>query len=206
MVTRPTGSTPVVDAVASLVRCAARAHVLLLQGRLRQPIENRGRRLAFADGTTGVVYRETRLDRVRPSDPAVLLVGFRLRLVTSARAHRLFRAESLLNTVLFVGFPGFVSKLWLSDDENGRYRGVYQWDDPELAERYVGALRRVLDLVSEPGSVTHRIIPGVVRDDVLRRPSALTGDPDTPMAADWWRLVDVQPPLAPDEDPVAVLA
>jgi hypothetical protein len=29
----------------------------------------------------------------------------------------LFRAESLLNTPLFVGFPGFVSKLWLAHDE-----------------------------------------------------------------------------------------
>jgi hypothetical protein len=31
----------------------------------------------------------------------------------------LFRWESLLNTPLFVSFPGFVSKLWLADDEHG---------------------------------------------------------------------------------------
>jgi hypothetical protein len=29
-----------------------------------------------------------------------------------------FRAESILNTPLFAGFPGFVSKLWLAHDEN----------------------------------------------------------------------------------------
>jgi hypothetical protein len=58
--------------------------------------------------------------------PAVLVVGFRLRWVRGW-AHTVFRAESLLNTPLFVGFPGFVSKLWLAHDENGVDRGVYQW-------------------------------------------------------------------------------
>ena len=35
---------------------------------------------------------------------------------------------SLLNTPFFVGFPGFVSKLWLANDEHGVYRGLYRWD------------------------------------------------------------------------------
>lgn len=40
----------------------------------------------------------------------------------------MFRPMSLLNTPFFVGFPGFVSKLWLANDEHGVYRGLYQWD------------------------------------------------------------------------------
>jgi hypothetical protein len=59
--------------------------------------------------------------------------------------HAAFRRESLLNTPLFAGFPGFVSKLWLADDDLGRYRGPYEWDDPLLAENYARALWRVLD-------------------------------------------------------------
>jgi hypothetical protein len=43
--------------------------------------------------------------------------------------HAAFRGESLLNTPLFAGFPGFVSKLWLANDGLGRYRGLYEWDD-----------------------------------------------------------------------------
>ena len=62
-----------------------------------------------------------------PTHPPVLVVAFRLRWVRG-RGHALFRAESLLNTPLFVGFPGFVSKLWLAHDENGAYRGFYQWN------------------------------------------------------------------------------
>src|SRR5688572_5354701 len=50
--------------------------------------------------------------------------------------HALFRWESLLNTPLFVGFAGFVSKLWLAHDEDGVYRGFYEWDGPARAEYY----------------------------------------------------------------------
>jgi hypothetical protein len=64
------------------------------------------------------VYRETIIDRAAPQDPCVHVVAFRLRLVRGW-AHQAFRWESLLNTPLFVGFPGFVSKLWLAHDERG---------------------------------------------------------------------------------------
>jgi hypothetical protein len=82
-----------------------------------------------ADGTSASVYRETVVDRGTTQDPCALVVEFRLRVVRGwGRA--LFRWESLLNTRLFVGFPGFVSKLWLAHDDYGRYRGVYEWDGP----------------------------------------------------------------------------
>ena len=187
--------TPVPVAVKALTRCAVRTTVLVTQRQLRQPTEHRGRELVFADGTSGAVYRETRLHRPPPTDPAVLVVGFRLRLVRSSWAHAAFRSESLLNTVLFVGFPGFVSKLWLRHDERGRYRGFYQWDGPELAERYVGALRHVLALVSEPESIDHRVLPGLVRDDVLASPGERIPTTGVDESDSWWRLVDVTPPL-----------
>src|SRR5262245_45796041 len=79
---------------------------------------------------------------------------FRLRWV-HGRGHRLFRLESLLNTPLFVGFPGFVSKLWLAHDENRVYRGLYEWDGPDLAEAYVRALWWALIVVSERDSIRH---------------------------------------------------
>jgi hypothetical protein len=186
------GATPIPAAALALSVCAVRANGLLVQGRLSQPTEHRGRRVTFADGTTAAVYRETRLRCPPPPDPALIVVAFRLRLVDSERAHAAFRAESLLNTVLFVGFPGFVSKLWLHHDEAGRYRGLYQWNGADSAEVYVGSLRRVLELVSRPGSIDHRVLPGLSRDDVLRAPDLVRTDP---ASRDWWRPVDVRPPL-----------
>jgi hypothetical protein len=128
----------------------------------------------------------------------VLVVEFRLRAVRGW-GHAAFRVESLLNTPLFVGFPGFVSKLWLAHDEQGRYRGLYEWDGPPRADHYARALWRVLALVSVPGSIHYMVLPGLRRGEFLARPQALAGAPAAgPAAAGaaadgaaWWRPVEV---------------
>jgi hypothetical protein len=120
--------------------------------------------------------------------PCVLVVGFRLRLVRG-RGHAIFRAESLLNTPLFIGFPGFVSKLWLAHDENGRYRGVYEWDGAQRAEHYARSLWRVLALGCAPESIGYRVFPGLRRDQLLEEPGR-AGCPAETDAGAWWRLVE----------------
>jgi hypothetical protein len=170
------------------LRCIAAFARMLAQRRIHMPREHLDLRLRFADGTTGRVYRETTIDRDPPADPCVLVVEFRLRLVRGI-GHALFRAESLLNTPLFVGYPGYVSKLWVANDQRGAYRGVYEWDRPERAEYYARCLWRVLELVSVPGSIHYRVLPGLRRDDVLADPRLLDGAVPDDTAA-WWRLVD----------------
>ena len=119
----------------------------------------------------------------------MLVVEFRLRAVRG-RGHAAFRRESLLNTPLFAGFPGFVSKLWLADDERGRYRGLYEWDGPRLAENYARALWRVLALVSVRGSIHYVVLPGLRRDVLLARPEGPDGAAAD--AAAWWRLAEAR--------------
>jgi hypothetical protein len=179
---------PVGLALRGLARCAGTTAVLLARRHVHLPHTHVGERLRFADGTSARVYRETVVDRSAPTDPCVLVVAFRLRAVRG-RGHAAFRRESLLNTPLFVGFPGFVSKLWLAHDDHGVYRGVYEWDGPGLAEAYARALWRVLALVSEPGSIRYKVLPGLRRDDVLAEPRRL-GASGTVGTADWWRLVE----------------
>src|SRR2546429_2066802 len=132
---------PYLAALRAVARCSASTTRLLRQHRLRLPARWVGTQLRFADGTSARVYRETVSDRGATLDPCVLVVEFRLRAVRGL-GHAAFRRESLLNTPLFVGFPGFVSKLWLANDDLGRYRGLYEWDDPLLAENYARALWR----------------------------------------------------------------
>jgi hypothetical protein len=107
------------------------------------------------------------------------------------RGHDLFRRESLLNTPLFVGFPGFVSKLWMANDEHGVYRGLYQWDGAQQAEYYARALWRVLALVSVPGSIRYRVLPELLRDDVLPDPLLMPADG----AGAWSRLIAAPAPV-----------
>jgi hypothetical protein len=135
--------------------------------RIRWPRSRVGARLRFADGTKGRVYRETVVDAVGRAEPCVLVVSFRLRFVHGGMLHALFRWESWLNTPLFVGFPGLVSKLWLAADQNDVYRGVYEWDGAERAEYYARCLWRVLALVSASGSIGYAIVPGFGRDDAF---------------------------------------
>ena len=108
---------------------------------------------------------------------------FRLRAVRG-RGHALFRGESLLNTPLFVGFPGFVSKLWLTHDDNGVYRGLYDWDGVVAAGHYARSLWWVLALVSVPGSIHHLVLPGVRRDDLLTRTELVARCGRAPRPAD----------------------
>jgi hypothetical protein len=178
---------PYGEAGPALVRCVVSTADLLTHRRIRLPSEHVGLRLRFADGTSARVYRETVVDGGPPAEPCALVVGFRLRFVRGW-GHTLFRRESLLNTPLFVGFPGFVSKLWLAHDERGRYRGVYEWDGPERAESYARSLWRVLALGSVPGSIRYVVLPGVRRDALLPapHPAEATAPGD---AAAWWRPV-----------------
>jgi hypothetical protein len=180
---------PYLAAARAVIRCVGRTVGLLVHRRLRQPREHVGRKVHFADGTMARVYRETVVDAGATKEPCVLIVGFRLRAVRGA-GHAVFRAESLLNTPLFVGFPGFVSKLWLASDENGTYRGVYEWDGPDRADHYARSLFRVLALVSVPGSIHYVVVPGLRRDKVLDAPHLLNATTPT-IATEWWRVVAV---------------
>jgi hypothetical protein len=175
-------------ALWAVTRCAVSTVRLLWRRRLHLPRGQVGMRLRFADGTSAQVYRETVVDRGATRDPCVLVVAFRLRVVRGW-GHAAFRGESMLNTPLFAGFAGLVSKLWLADDERGRYRGLYEWDGPQRAEAYARALWRVLALVSVPGSIHDVVLPGLRRDELLARPQILAGAAAD--AAAWWRLAEV---------------
>ncbi len=173
--------------LAALTRCAVNTVRLLAGKRTHLPRNHVGMRLHFADGTSARVYRETVLDRGFTEDACVLVVEFKLRAVRSW-GHALFRWESLLNTPLFVGFPGFVSKLWLTSDQDDRYRGLYEWDGPQRAENYARALWRVLALVCVPGSIHYVVLPGRCRAEVLAslRPTHLVTEPNA-----WWSAVEI---------------
>lgn len=175
-------------ALGRLVRCVVVTMGLLVRGRLHQPPARVGDRLTFADGTCGRVYRETAVDRPPSLDPTVLVVTFRMRWLNGRGGQAYFRLVSRLNTVLFAGFPGFVTKLWVAADEQDRYRGLYEWDGSGPAREYVRALWWPLALISHRDSIRAHVRPGRRRDDVV---------PDSPPADDaWWAVKRVGKPSA----------
>ncbi|MCF6508979.1 hypothetical protein E9549_16425 [Blastococcus sp. MG754426] len=161
-----TRKQPLAVAVVALARCAAAGAGLAVRGRIHHPRTDVGVRLAFPGGRTSWVYRETVVERPPAREPCVLLVEFRLRGVRG-RGHAWFRAESWLNLPLFVGFPGLLTKWWVAADDDGVYRGLYEYDGAGRADGYARSLAWVLGLVSVRGSVRHEVVPGARRSDVV---------------------------------------
>jgi hypothetical protein len=181
------GPLPWRSAAGDLLRSAATTVRLLVRRRTHLPPRLVGTSLSFADDTSARVFRETTVDRGEPSDPCLLVVRFRLR-VLRGRWHRLFLWECILNTPLFVGFPGFVSKLWLDRDAHDNYRGLYEWDGAARAARYASSLWRVLGLVCPSGTIDYVVLPGLRRADVLENPARLAS---IDAAGDaWWRVIE----------------
>jgi len=174
-------------ALGRLARCATMTALLFVCGHLHQPRGNVGRRVAFADGTSALVYRETVVDRPSLAEPVVLVVEFQMRLLNGRRGQAYFRLVSLLNTPLFAGFPGFATKLWMAADEECKYRGLYEWDGEGLAEDYVRALWWPLAVVSRLDSIRFRVLPGRRRDDVLVGRNAMEAN------GEWWKPVGAGP-------------
>jgi hypothetical protein len=69
----------------------------------------------------------------------------------------------------------------LTHDENGDYRGLYQWDGSARAEHYARCLWRVLALVSVAGSIRYHVIPRTERDQLLSQDVGRSEGPQ------WWR-------------------
>ena len=185
------------SALAALGDYAASVHAWVRMAsshELVQPSEHLGARLAFADGTTSTVFRETRAVDVTTDEPTVLVIRFRLALLDDlAPLHLGFRHECVLHTPLFAGFPGFRSKLWLDDRDTRMYRGVYQWDGFDAAVAYAGRMVGLLAPFSNRHTARFHVARGVRLTEFLLDPDATSGEESDA----WWRLTrPLMPPPA----------
>jgi hypothetical protein len=155
------GPLPLFAAVRAVARCIVTTGTLLRQRRVHLARAHVGDRVHFANATMATVYRETMVTGPPPAAPAALAVTFRLRGIHRAFGHALFRWESILNTPLFVGFPGFASKLWFTHDGTGAYRGI------PMGRRAGSQGLRACAVARPRTSERHRLdpLPGPARHD-----------------------------------------
>ncbi|MEW6032762.1 MAG: hypothetical protein AB1645_07765 [Bacillota bacterium] len=144
---------------------------LALTGRIRFPRGRVGETVELEEGHRAVVFREVvvRPGRGRPEKPGAT---FRVRFRLAGMGPRANKVFSLLPIPFFVGFPGFRGKLWLYDDRNDEWWGLYQWDTPAHAERYARSFAVRF--------MTRRSVPGSVSWNVLPRPTGQAGGPNSP--------------------------
>jgi hypothetical protein len=141
--------------------CALRTLWLLARGALHIDHSLDGRLAQLPDGRTFEIFRRTTSSASDHdmNEPVVLSVWFHLRFVPAwARTRRtLFERESILNTLLFAGFPGYQSKLWMVDPDTNEFAGLYEWRGREAAERYARYITSVLRPLSSHGLVDWEI-------------------------------------------------
>lgn len=161
-----------------LLACACAFGVvrLLWHRRLHLPRRRVGENVALPDGRRFVVFRETSRDAdggvSQPVSPPVLLaVWFHLRGVPAGARFRrwLFERCSIVNTVLFAGFDGYLVKLWMVDPETSDYAGLYSFAWEGDAQRYGRYITSVLRWVSTPHSVGFEVDPRTTLDTYLAR-------------------------------------
>ena len=134
--------------------CFLVAHAKLLIGRVRFPKDHLGKNLEMDDGQRFTIFRHAHLKR-RLSDKASIFV---VRFKFARLSHKANRRLSVIPIPLIVGFPGFMDKLWMVNEENGYWQGVYQFESPEAVEAYRRSF--VLGLMNRraaPGSLDHQV-------------------------------------------------
>ena len=112
----------------------ARATRLRIQGRVRFPRDRLGE-VTATDGEDYQVFRRMVVDPAegQPTQPgAHFEVGFHFSRFSPTVNKRLSR----LPMPLIAAQPGFRSKTWMLGTESGAFKGVYEWDTVQDAERY----------------------------------------------------------------------
>jgi hypothetical protein len=131
-----------------------------MAGRLHSPKDQIGKTFTNTDGQKFVVFKQTILDQasgLKTEPEAMFRVQFRVPKITPWRDRFIINIKS----PIFVALPGFRSKLWMVDERNNTYQGVYEWDTLQDAENYAhSASMDFMTEVAVPGGISYEIIPG----------------------------------------------
>jgi hypothetical protein len=97
----------------------------------------------------------------RPGQPQMPGAVFRPRFHVKGMSTRMNILFSWIPVWFILGLPGFRSKLWLVNPQNGDFSGYYEWDTVQDAENYGSSFAAgFMTRRSIPGSVSFKVIPG----------------------------------------------
>lgn len=129
-----------------------------------------GKRFKAPNGKVYQVFRETFSDKVYKKKEVTLIVAFRLKFIGSnSFFHWLFQRLCLLDTPLWVGFPGFKEKFWMVEPKTKDYLGIYKYEGKENALKYANYICSILRPVSTKNSVWYKIFEEKFEDYLKKR-------------------------------------
>lgn len=153
--------------------CLASVAGLLAHDQLHVRNERVGSTFRLPGGRRFIVFRDTSRDGPPALEPVTLAVWFHLWAVPPrAKVRRfLFERLSIINTLLFAGFDGYLVKLWMVDPLTSDYAGLYTWRDAESAAVYGRYITSVIRLFSAAGSVGFEIAPNIALAELVVKPA-----------------------------------
>lgn len=113
--------------------CLIVSIVKLLSGKLRLTRQYVGTIVKMKDGEKFTVFRHITAHPVKVStDTTVFVVRFKFARLT----HKANKIASIIPMLLITGFPGFDTKMYAVNFENGYWQGMYQWKSKDHLEDY----------------------------------------------------------------------
>ena len=152
--------------------CLMVAVCQLVRGALRFSKEYLGKRTVTGDGEQFTVFRHMHLRKKnvdRGDSAAIFVVRFKF----AKFSDKTNRVLSCVPIPFIAGFPGFRDKLWMVNEKNGYWQGVYQWDAARCAEDYKNSF--VLGMMTRraiPETISHEILPNTSLKDYMDAGSA----------------------------------
>ena len=127
-----------------------------MTGNLIFPKERIGETYRMEDGREFSIFRHAivKSESISPS-PAIFKVRFLLANMTPER-NKVF---SLIPIPFFIGLPGFKAKLWMIDEKDGYFQGMYEWNSLLSAQKYSKSFAmKFMTKRSMPGTANYEII------------------------------------------------
>jgi hypothetical protein len=112
------------------------------------------------------VYRKAR-QRSDSENSVVMVVGFRFARFSQNANRRL----SLIPIPMIAGYPGFHDKVWMLNEDDGYWQGVYQWESETAVESYRHSfVLRIMNRRAAEGTLSISTIPNIsINDYILQR-------------------------------------
>ena len=91
-----------------------------------------GRKIDLEDGEY-TIFRHVFHDKKNTNKVGCnFLVSFKF----SHLSHRMNQLTSIIPMLMITGFPGFLSKIYAVNEQNGNWTGIYQWSSKSHLEKY----------------------------------------------------------------------
>jgi hypothetical protein len=105
----------------------------LLSGKLKLSKQYLSNTVKMKDGQEFIIFRHITDYPVKDIEQAVTFI---VRFKFARLSHSANKIASIIPMLLITGFPGFQTKMYAVNKENGHWQGMYQWKSLENLEEY----------------------------------------------------------------------